>query len=564
MAAKLSIYNESTTPHNLTTKTGLADGELALGKYVNVWISDNVRDLANDLDMIDTATLRIYYSAFDLDGTPGKNGLCDEPNDIDENTLCLYVWDEGQQRWTRLSDDLDWVNSITVDTANVQAIDTEFEGCVTAETGHLSLFALAGQPRTVSITGTTPASGDISVPIDQPVKISYDGYVLAGDLTDVTIEPEVKDVSATLDENTNTLIIEHARFKPKTTYTVTIPAGAIKSISGNPFQEYSWSFITGTPDPSSNVIKPGEAGTTDLTDSINQKGIITRQITAYSEDKLVELNIGGWTTCLTRKGQPLTKIKINEMSTPPPLPEYSDIVGLAYDFQPDGATFDPPVTLSFHYNPRDIPEGVDEENLVLAFWDNKSGSWVKLDCTCDPVNHIITAQVSHFTGLAILASTRPASFALENLIISPPEIITGQNINISVSIKNNGDLDGEKEIVLRINGQEVDSQKVKLGGQVETKVTFSLTPVTAGEYTAEIGGLTTVFTVKAVEETPVPPTTGPASEKTPEPSATKPVTENKPEPPAKPTNWSLILIIIAAAVIALFITGWYIKKKRRV
>jgi hypothetical protein len=147
MGVKISHYDDGTTPHQLTPETGLADDEVSVGKYIDVWLSDNVQDLAGGVDNIEQATLKIYYTALELDGTPGKNARCTEPGDINEQTLCLYRWDETQETWVKLSDNLGWVNSVGVDTNNVTLANTEYEGYIHANVGHLSLYALAGKIR---------------------------------------------------------------------------------------------------------------------------------------------------------------------------------------------------------------------------------------------------------------------------------------------------------------------------------------------------------------------------------------------------------------------------------
>ena len=95
------------------------------------------------------------------------------------------------------------------------------------------------------------------------------------------------------------------------------------------------------------------------------------------------------------------------MSDPPDPPEESHRIGLAYDFGPDGATFDPPAELTFTYDPDDIPADVDEENLVVAVWDEDAGEWVDLECTVDPATNTITAKVSHFTVFSVIAYPAP-------------------------------------------------------------------------------------------------------------------------------------------------------------
>ena len=97
-----------------------------------------------------------------------------------------------------------------------------------------------------------------------------------------------------------------------------------------------------------------------------------------------------------------------EAKEPPAPPVDASTVGLTYDLGPDGATFDPAITLTFTYDPDEIPEGVNEEDLVIAIWDEDAGEWVELeDCTVDTVNNIISAPVSHFSRYTVIAPIPP-------------------------------------------------------------------------------------------------------------------------------------------------------------
>jgi hypothetical protein len=85
----------------------------------------------------------------------------------------------------------------------------------------------------------------------------------------------------------------------------------------------------------------------------------------------------------------------------PPVPAAA-LLGLAYDFGPEGATFNPYIILEFHYNDEDVPPGVSETDLKVAYYDE--GEWVELtDCVVDTVNNIITAYVHHFTTFGLIA-----------------------------------------------------------------------------------------------------------------------------------------------------------------
>jgi hypothetical protein len=232
------------------------------------------------------------------------------------------------------------------------------------------------------------------------------------------------------------------------------------------------------------------------------------------------------------------------MTDPPAQPAASNVVGLVYDLGPDGATFDPPITLTFTYDESLIPAGVAEENLVLAFWDASSGAWVNLECTVNPATNTITAKISHFTPFTVLAYTSPAAFAASNLSVTPAEVGIGEEVTISALITNSGDLTDSYEAVLKIDGAEVARGEVTLIGGASETVTFTTTRDAAGTYAVSIDGLSGTFTVKAA---PAPPAPAPP---TPPPT------------PAEPINWWLIGGIIAGVIVVALVI-WRVVVRRR-
>jgi len=121
-----------------------------------------------------------------------------------------------------------------------------------------------------------------------------------------------------------------------------------------------------------------------------------------SADDSTSLLIPEGTVMRNSDGQVLPNyyIGMTESTKFPPPPEDSSIIGLPYDLKPSGATFKPPLVLTFTYNPEDLPEGITEDSLVLAFYDGTA--WVELECVVDTENNTITALVSHFTEFAII------------------------------------------------------------------------------------------------------------------------------------------------------------------
>ncbi|MHA2135752.1 MAG: hypothetical protein ACW99J_17995 [Candidatus Thorarchaeota archaeon] len=132
-------YNESTTPHQLTYATGLAEEEVSLGKYLDV-------DLVlhdTTLNVFDNALIQIYYKVSDLDLT--GDGQLGDMGDINETSLSLYFYDTTDGEWIKLSEDLDWVISLGQNTTNVELYGEQYAGYVWVQITQLSLFAVAGQ-----------------------------------------------------------------------------------------------------------------------------------------------------------------------------------------------------------------------------------------------------------------------------------------------------------------------------------------------------------------------------------------------------------------------------------
>ncbi|MFC2000584.1 hypothetical protein ACFLXE_07535, partial [Chloroflexota bacterium] len=134
-------------------ENGLAEDELPVGKYMDIWVSENVQSESSD--NIDYALFKIYYTALELDRTPGGDGDCADPEDIDESTLCLYRWDEAGGKWLKVTTDLEWVGETGVNTDNVELYGKTYEGYIWANVDHFSLYALGGKAN----SGAAPTKG---------------------------------------------------------------------------------------------------------------------------------------------------------------------------------------------------------------------------------------------------------------------------------------------------------------------------------------------------------------------------------------------------------------------
>jgi hypothetical protein len=71
--------------------------------------------------------------------------------------------------------------------------------------------------------------------------------------------------------------------------------------------------------------------------------------------------------------------------------------------------FESPITIAIPYNPAMIPEGFDENDLVICYWNSASGQWEELESEVSVSGHFVTAEIWHFSVYQVMASrTKPA------------------------------------------------------------------------------------------------------------------------------------------------------------
>jgi hypothetical protein len=142
---------------------------------------------------------------------------------------------------------------------------------------------------------------------------------------------------------------------------------------------------------------------------IDKDGVTQNQLAITFTDIGAELEICQGATALTVDGEALRAISLLRVAVAPAPPADCHIIGLAYDFGPAGATFNPPLTLTLQYDPASCPKGITQEDLVIAYYDAQAGKWVQLECTVDTTSHTITAQVSQLNLVAILGKAAPSA-----------------------------------------------------------------------------------------------------------------------------------------------------------
>ena len=134
----------------------------------------------------------------------------------------------------------------------------------------------------------------------------------------------------------------------------------------------------------------------------NAEGTITQATMLPSTDGLANIFLGLGIVARNSSGMPLPSISIRripaeELPTAPS-GENLSFAGMAYELQPDGATFSPSIALSFT-----IPQEQGGKEYVIQENDDATGTWQALPGSFNPETGIITVQISHLCRFALFA-----------------------------------------------------------------------------------------------------------------------------------------------------------------
>ncbi|MBI2847863.1 MAG: hypothetical protein HYX83_01665 [Chloroflexi bacterium] len=340
--------------------------------------------------------------------------------------------------------------------------------------------------------GETIAASQIA-PLRFPPGSPAGSYTVTGEL----VEAKVKVLGIPLDIKD---YLPQSQVLGSVTYGSGVASGGISGEFGG------W----GVASPPAPKLPPG---TTDISKSVSANGTFTETVVTKSENGKASLTFKKGTKGLTGEGNPTAQISIIETSVSANWTGKLEAVGQRYDLGPDGAVFDTPVALTISYDEAEVPDGVPEKNLTIAFWDNQTSQWVvPSNPVLDTEANTITASISHFTVFAITADTSPTVFTVSNLSIVPGEVDAGRSVLISAVISNKGGLSGSHEVVMEVDGNAILSKKITLAGGEKTTVMSVIQRSQAGVYTVNVGNLSGKITVRVP---PLPDPSPPAAVLTP-------------------------------------------------
>lgn len=99
---------------------------------------------------------------------------------------------------------------------------------------------------------------------------------------------------------------------------------------------------------------------------------------------------------------------------------------------------------------------------------------------------------------ATLSVLKPAAFKVANMTVSPAEVLSGWDtpITVSVDVSNTGEMAGEYEAALNINGTGTEAKKITVAPAATEKVQFIITKNDGGAYNLAVGDATGSLSVK--------------------------------------------------------------------
>jgi hypothetical protein len=161
--------------------------------------------------------------------------------------------------------------------------------------------------------------------------------------------------------------------------------------------------------------------------------LVAEPVVIVSGDKSAALSIDESTRILDQNGQPLSSIDLTRIATTdvPAVPTGSMFVftGYAYQIEPSGATFSPPITLTITTTPEEW-ELISGEELSIQYYNPSSGLWEALSTTTDPTTHSVTTMIAHASDYGLFIrpvspASLPAATTTATTTISPPGPVQG-------------------------------------------------------------------------------------------------------------------------------------------
>jgi hypothetical protein len=176
---------------------------------------------------------------------------------------------------------------------------------------------------------------------------------------------------------------------------ITYPLDIQKNEQKISFERFHYTF-----DRSVNVNIPG--------------GVTDKEVTLTAPDGKATLKIPKGVKITDNSGNPIENIGIRvEDLHFDGLENKYNVGQTVYDNFPDGTYFSEPIELSIEFRSKDVPKGYTNDNIRLAWWNNKTGVWYATDTEIS--NGRATAKIYHFTKNGLVVGTDHSLFSTDSI-----------------------------------------------------------------------------------------------------------------------------------------------------
>jgi len=200
---------------------------------------------------------------------------------------------------------------------------------------------------------------------------------------------------------------------------------------------------------------------------------------------------------LNADGEPFDVVEI-DVTSAHDVPADTLIIGSVFDLGPDGAEFDPPAPLSIEYSRGQLPVGVDESDLVIAYFDDDTNEWVVLHSVVDEEAGVVETEVSHFTQFCLLAPEPvPAAaalfapgFSFSELVVPPDGAQVGQPFSVAVTASYSGsEASATSQVQVLLDGEVATVESVTLSSGESRMIELTFVPEEDGAHLVDVKGL---------------------------------------------------------------------------
>jgi beta propeller repeat protein len=151
----------------------------------------------------------------------------------------------------------------------------------------------------------------------------------------------------------------------------------------------------------------------------NNDGVVTQETTLQSTDGLSAVIIHEGVVVKDSAGKPLSSITIKAIpkDSLPALSAGSTYAfdGMAYELQPDGATFSPPIAISIT-----IRQARWGHEYFIKTFDSTTGTWQDVPATYNTDTGVVSAEIAHFCYIALFTKAVAPTPSVTMMPVSTP------------------------------------------------------------------------------------------------------------------------------------------------